>query len=67
MIDLSTIESKLENFVSNKEKKLWNKQVILTPFQQKMDYLSDEYPRLYLNILEIFDMTLRIEEYLMKC
>ena len=32
-----------------------------------MVYLSEEYPRLYILILEFFGMTDRIEQYMSKC
>ena len=66
VIDLSTVQSKLEIFV-HKEKTVEGKRVKLTPFKQKMGYLSEEYPSLFIFILEFFDMTDRIEEYMTKC
>ena len=39
----------------------------LSPQQQKMDYLSKEYPRLFIFILEFFNMTDRIDQYMTKC
>ena len=67
MIDISTVESKLGSFISNEERKVEDKKETLTPLQQKMDYLSEEYPRLFMIILESFDMTDRIEQYMSKC
>ena len=32
-----------------------------------MKYLSDEYPRLYLFILEYYNMNDRIDQYMAKC
>ena len=43
------------------------KLVNLTPFQRKMDYLGEAYPRLFLFILDYFDMNDRIEQYMTKC
>ena len=37
------------------------------PLQQKMDYLSGTYPRLFIFILEFFDMTDRIDQYMAMC
>ena len=51
-IDLWTVEKKLES----KSKK-----------QQKMTLLSEEYPTLYLFILDHFNMTDKIEEYMAQC
>ena len=67
VIDLSTVEGKLENFIENEERIVDGKSVNFTPFQRKMDYLSEAYPRLYLLILDHFDMTDRIEQYMAKC
>ena len=50
MIDLSKVESKLGKFEANS-----------TPFKQKMNYLSEEYPRLFIYILEFFQMTDEID------
>ena len=35
--------------------------------QQKMDFLSEEYPNLFIFILESFDMTDRKKLYMDKC
>ena len=67
VIDLYTVESKLENFASKEEKIVEGNKVMHTPLQQKMNYLSEEYPRLFINILEFFDMTDRIEQYMTMC
>ena len=39
----------------------------MTPLQQKMDFLGNEYPSLFIFILESFDKTERIEQYMNKC
>ena len=50
-----------------KEKLVDGEMVDQTPTQQKMDFLSEEYPSLYIFILEYCNMTERIEEYMNKC
>ena len=67
LIDLNTLESKLENFTSNGEEIVEGKSVSLTPFQQKIDYMSKAYPRLFIFILDQFGMKDRIEKFLAKC
>ena len=67
VIDISKVESKLESFISNEKREVEGNQVILTPFQQKLDYLSKEYPRLFILILQFFDMTDRIDQYMTEC
>ena len=67
VIDLSTVENELEKFASNKEKIVDGKLIKITPFQQRMDYLSEAYPRLYIFILKYFDMNDKIEDYMTKC
>ena len=54
MIDLDIVESKLE-------------EIGHLPLSQKVDILGNEYPRLFIFILESFDMTERIYEYMDKC
>ena len=39
----------------------------MSPLQQKMDFLGNEYPSLLIFILESFDKTERIEQYMNKC
>ena len=67
MIDLGKLEIKLEKFVPHDEKQVEDGIVIVTPLKQKMDFLSKEYPSLFIFILESFDMTEKIEMYMNKC
>ena len=52
VIDISLVEKSLEN---------------LTSLEQKMDYLSEAYPSLYILILKHFKMPERIESFMAKC
>ena len=54
VIDLNIVESKLEKIGP-------------LPLSQKMDILGNEYPSLFIFILESFDKTERIEQYMKKC
>ena len=49
---MSMVKDKLKDFVSLK---------------LKMEFLSDEYPSLFIYILQCFDMSERIEHYMAKC
>ena len=39
----------------------------ISPLQQRMDLLRNEYPSLFIFILESFDMTERIDQFAIKC
>ena len=67
VIDLSTVESELEKFAWYEEKIVEGEQINLTNIKKKMDFLSEEYPSLFIFILEFFDMTDKIEQYMNKC
>ena len=39
----------------------------ISHFQHKMDFLGNEFPSLFIFILESFDMTEKIDQYMNKC
>ena len=67
MIDLDTVERNLKNFVWNTKIIVEGKMVKLTPMKQKMHYLSEAYPSLYVFILEFYKMNDRIAPYMTRC